>query len=367
MAVRRFSEDQIDGDVAKAMLAQSPQCIKLLDPDGRLRFMSENGRHLMEIDDFALIEGKDWWALWPEESRETLRGAVAAARRGLSVDFEAECPTGGGTLKHWAVRVSPVIGGDLDGMIVAASEDISDRMALRTSRDRLETDNRMLRRFGRFVAHDLRGPIRHHRLLSEMIVDSVESAALDDGSAVLAARIRDSASTLLDLLSGLESLHEIGETGTQERETVRLSDVVEHGLAMVTRENIQLTMTGADPRLVANRGQMISVFANLLDNARKYTPSDRPCRVVVDAALSEDGTVTVTLSDDGPGFASDRLDDVFEPLVRQSNGTGIEGAGLGLALVDRIVSTHGGTAAVVPHPAGGTGATIRMTFPTPTA
>ena len=363
-AVQHVVENQIDGDVAKAMLDQSPQCIKLIDPEGRLRFMSDNGQRLMEIDDFSMVEGKVWWSLWPEESRATLENAVAAARRGVSVGFEAECPTAGGRNKHWAVRVSPVTGGELDGMIVAASEDISERVALQQARDRLETDNRMLRRFGRFVAHDLRGPIRHHRLLSEMIVQGAEEGAGDDASAGFATQIRESASTLLDLLSGLESLHRIEEASTQDRETLALSDVIERALEMVARPGIRLDARCGECRIHANRGQMISVFSNLIENSRKYAAADDLCTVTVTASALPDGTLEIVVADDGPGFGADRIEDIFQPLVRQSNGVGIAGSGLGLALVERIVSAHGGTVGVVATPgAGDTGATVRIVLP----
>ena len=103
-------------------MGQSPDCIKLISGEGQLKFMSDNGKALMEVDDFSKIDGKDWWALWPAESQTTLRDAITAARRGVSISFEAECPTMGGTQKHWMVRVSPVQGGELDGMIIATSQ-----------------------------------------------------------------------------------------------------------------------------------------------------------------------------------------------------------------------------------------------------
>ena len=362
--VQNFAESRIDGDVAKAMLAQSPQCIKLIDSSGRLRFMSENGRKLMEIDDFSMVEGKVWWSLWPDKSRATLENAVAAANRGLTVEFEAECPTAGGRNRHWSVRVSPVSGGELDGMVVAASEDISDRVALQEARDRLETDNRMLRRFGRFVAHDLRGPIRHHRLLSEMIVDMAQEGGNDADATAYAAQINESAAALLQLLSGLESLHEVEEASGKDRRQVSLPDVVGQAMEVMGQPGLRLNLDCEERPFRANRGQMISIFSNLLDNARKYARPGSLCTVDVTGTVLPDDTLEIVVADDGPGFAEDRIEDVFAPLVRQSNGTGISGSGLGLALVERIVKGHGGTVEIVTdRPDGRTGATIRIRLP----
>ena len=113
-----------------AVLDQSLDCIKVIGPDGRLDFMNRNGRCAMEIDDFALVAGRPWWELWPEESAHLVQEAVARAQRGENHRFEAFCPTAKGAPRWWEVSVSPLTdeAGTLRG-IVSVSRDITERVA----------------------------------------------------------------------------------------------------------------------------------------------------------------------------------------------------------------------------------------------
>jgi len=115
-----------------AVLDQSADCIKVIGLDGTLDFMNRNGRCAMEIDDFALIAGRLWWELWPEETRPVVREAFARASAGEQVRFEAFCPTAKGTPRWWDVSVSPLR--DADGALqglVSISRDISEAVGIR--------------------------------------------------------------------------------------------------------------------------------------------------------------------------------------------------------------------------------------------
>lgn len=107
----------------------SDDCIKLIGRDGALKLMNCNGRQAMEIDDFAAVAGAQWHALWPEDTRETVRQSVAEALEGRRVRFEAFCPTAKGTPRWWEVTVAPIgsPGGGVEALL-ASSRDITDRM-----------------------------------------------------------------------------------------------------------------------------------------------------------------------------------------------------------------------------------------------
>ncbi|MEO5772720.1 MAG: PAS domain-containing protein [Sphingomicrobium sp.] len=122
--------------VLAAVLDQSADCIKVIGPGGSLDFMNRNGRCAMGIDDFALVAGKNWWDLWPEEAQPAIRKAVASAAEGKHSRFEAFCPTAGGEPKWWDVSVAPLRDeqGVLQGMI-SVSRDISADIAARRLRE----------------------------------------------------------------------------------------------------------------------------------------------------------------------------------------------------------------------------------------
>lgn len=94
--------------VVLGLLDQSDDCIKILDANGRLRFMNCNGKQAMEIEDFAAVEGRDWTVLWPDEARELVARSISEAKAGRLSRFEAYCPTVKGTRRWWEVTVSPI-------------------------------------------------------------------------------------------------------------------------------------------------------------------------------------------------------------------------------------------------------------------
>lgn len=107
-------------DARTAMLMSCSQdCVKLLNLDGTIRYMSRNGRCAMEIDDLTALLGRKWSSLWPDETREMLDRAVAEAGAGHLARFVAECPTAKGRVACWDVTVAgvPDASGDIQELI----------------------------------------------------------------------------------------------------------------------------------------------------------------------------------------------------------------------------------------------------------
>lgn len=94
------------------VLRSSTDCIKVLDLDGRLTFMSEGGQKVMEIDDFAAVAECPWPSFWEGEGNQHAKDAIAAAREGRSAKFIAEAKTFKGNPKWWDVSVAPILGAD---------------------------------------------------------------------------------------------------------------------------------------------------------------------------------------------------------------------------------------------------------------
>ncbi len=113
------------------------------------------------------------------------------------------------------------------------------------------------------------------------------------------------------------------------------------------------------PPVYVDASLIVQVFANLLDNAAKYTPPGT--QVSVTGAI--DGTfVRVIVDDEGPGLPpGDPAQAVREIPARRRRGT-IVGVGLGLAICRAIVQSHGGTIDARSRPGGG--ARFEFTLPT---
>jgi PAS domain S-box-containing protein len=122
--------------------ANSEDCIKVLDLEGRLRFMSKGGCRAMEVVDFAEIEGCDWLDFWAGPTADDARKAVLCAKIGETGRFRGFCPTLAGTPKWWDVMVTPIMGSDgKPEALLSVSRDITGLQqaeeSLRQSEERL--------------------------------------------------------------------------------------------------------------------------------------------------------------------------------------------------------------------------------------
>ena len=109
--------------------------------------------------------------------------------------------------------------------------------------------------------------------------------------------------------------------------------------------------------IAADRERLSRAVQNLIDNAIQHSPADS--EVVVSALTvkrSSKTSVDITVVDHGPGFAEDVISRVFEPFFSRRRG----GTGLGLSLVQQIVTEHGGEVSVGNGERGGGVVTIRL-------
>jgi signal transduction histidine kinase len=91
--------------------------------------------------------------------------------------------------------------------------------------------------------------------------------------------------------------------------------------------------------VTGDRDLLSLVMYNLIENALKFTA---PKETVEVRALEDGKAIVVEVADAGPGIPADELPKIFDELYRGANARGIDGSGLGLALVKRIIELHGG-------------------------
>lgn len=115
------------------------------------------------------------------------------------------------------------------------------------------------------------------------------------------------------------------------------------------------------PRVRGDREALARALWNLLDNAVKYSPESKTIRA---EATSENGQVTIRVSDKGLGIAPHEQKRIFKKFVRAASAeaAGAKGTGLGLTMVEHIVRAHGGKVRVESEP--GVGSTFTVFLPT---
>ena len=136
---------RVDAEFMRQLLESSNDCIKVLDLEGRLQFMSAGGQRIMEVDDFSKFLDCPWPEFWHNELNQAAREAVATAATGGSARFRGQAATAKGTLRWWDVQVTPINGADgRPERLLSISRDITDaHLAEEASRER-ETYLRLL-------------------------------------------------------------------------------------------------------------------------------------------------------------------------------------------------------------------------------
>lgn len=166
------------------------------------------------------------------------------------------------------------------------------------------------------------------------------------------------------LLRLFEDLRGYASPGRLERQPCRLDEIVSRAW-----DSVDQLRQGRDARLEQHNGaadvtcqidpfQMEQVYRNLIENS--LAACSDPVRIEVayqNGQAADADRLRVTLSDNGPGIAAEDADRIFEPFYT----TKTQGTGLGMAIVRRIVESHGGTIDVERHP--GAGAAFVMTLP----
>jgi PAS domain S-box-containing protein len=135
------------------VLQSSADCIKVLDLDARLLFMSEGGMCTMEVDDFGVIEGACWTDFWVGDEHARAVNAVEEAKRGDTGRFQGFAKTRKGTPRWWDVIVTPVRGPDgRPEKLLSVSRDITGTKLAEVELERRSTQLQQLAEVATHIA-----------------------------------------------------------------------------------------------------------------------------------------------------------------------------------------------------------------------
>ncbi len=209
------------------------------------------------------------------------------------------------------------------------------------------------------VAHDLRTPMTRLRGLAER---ALESGDPNTQREALATCLEES-DRILAMLETLMDISE-AETGTMR---LALADIPLEGLVqevvsvyedVADEKKITVTVTvKPDLTVTGDRDRLRQAFANLVDNALKYTPAGGSVRITAD----RDGKdVRIDVADTGSGISPIDLPRIWDRLYRGDQSRAERGLGLGLSLVRAIVLAHRGTVEVATQTGSGSTFTVHL-------
>jgi PAS domain S-box-containing protein len=258
--------------------------------------------------------------------------------------------------------------GEFSGAVLS-SRDISARKAADLERERLivelEEKNTELERFTYTVSHDLKSPLITIRGFLGFLEKDALAGNLDRLRADI-VRITEATTRMQRLLDELLELSRIGRVGNPPEE-VALEQIAREALGAVQgrimARGVQVEIAEDLPVVYGDRTRLVEVVQNLVDNAVKFMGNQPQPRVTIGAlGIERSGMPVFFVQDNGIGIEPEyheRIFGLFNKLDVKSEGTGV-----GLALVKRIIDSHGGHIWVESEGAG-QGSTFFFTLPRP--
>ncbi len=206
------------------------------------------------------------------------------------------------------------------------------------------------RRFAAEVAHDMREPVRTHRLLLERM--ERELARGDGGAAsALVVRLREATTRLEELIDGaLADLAPAPVAGVAPSSVGSALDEVMAQLAALVEETGAQVERGPLPEVGVAPHAMRQLLQNLIVNAIRH--GGTPPRVHVSACRAGDHW-QLRVRDWGPGVPVEEREAIFRPLARLVGGAAVSGHGLGLAICRKLAERVGGSISVGDAEGGG--------------
>jgi PAS domain S-box-containing protein len=302
------------------------------------------------------VLGKSDYDLFPKEQADFFTGKDRIVLGGKTVvDIpEESIQTRDRGLRILHTRKIPVF--DAAGKpryLLGISEDITDRKEaerqigelnekLEQRAAELEATNKELESFSYSVSHDLRSPLRAIDGFSLMLQEDY-AALLDDEGKRLLQVIQDNSRKMAELIDDLLAFSKLG------RQPIKAAEVDMTALAEEAFEELRANINHVPARIVmvqlpparGDRALLRQVWVNLLSNALKYSGTRERALIEVTGQLN--GTQTMyTVKDNGVGFDMQYYAKLFGVFQRLHSAEEFPGTGVGLAIVQRVVTRHGG-------------------------
>ncbi len=267
--------------------------------------------------------------------------------------------TAGNILEVIVVHQDITASKEAENEIRLLNNELEERVRVRT--EQLVFANKELESFSYSISHDLRAPIRGISGFTQILMEDYGVNFDAEGKRII-GKILENAKQMGQLVDDLLEFSRLGRTELAERE-IPMKELA----SIVYKELINLE-SGREirfeiqdiPNVRADQPAVRQLWVNLISNAIKYTKKIESPIIQIGSMESEEGTVFY-VKDNGAGFNMQYYHKLFGVFQRLHSNSEFEGTGVGLAIVKRIASRHGGK--VWADSKEGEGATFFFTLP----
>lgn len=205
------------------------------------------------------------------------------------------------------------------------------------------------------IAHDIRNPLTSIRGFVQYLQKTKDPQELQEYAPLIIREVDGLNRIIGELL-------EFAKPHPPRYRLVQVNGLIQEALSLIKARaekqgiRIDMELDPSMPSIEADGEQLKQVLLNLLINACQAIPGQG--RIVLTTATTSSGQLTISIIDDGVGIAPENLDKVFDPFF----STKPSGTGLGLAVVQRIMNSHGGDIEITSETGKGTTVTIQLPF-----
>jgi PAS domain S-box-containing protein len=337
-----------DETVHQMMDSRGDYAIFMLDARGCVASWNKGAHHIKGYSGEEII-GQDFSVFYTTEDRASgkpKRDLDIAVRDGRFEEEGLRVRKNGSTF--WGNIVLTAVRDRTNTLagFVKVTRDLTERRGAQeravANDQALKAVNAELEAFTYSVSHDLRAPIRQIEGFSKILGEHL-GTHIDPQVAYYLQRIQEGSQQMGQLVNDLLDLSHIGRKEASPR-LISLDALVAQVLS-----NVQAEITDRDiewrvdslPATMCDPGLMHIVFTNLLSNAVKYT-RPRTKALIEIGQMIVDGQLVVYIRDNGVGFNMKYADKLFGVFQRLHRTEEFEGAGVGLATVQRIIRKHNG-------------------------
>ena len=342
----------------QVLVHEIPQGIVLINPDGSMGYLNPALTRMLGYTIEDIPNTASWWLkAYPDPDyramvMEAWRRDVIEAPGFDRIDRSFSVHHRDGSSRFIRFVVVPLP----DARLMVTLDDITEsRQAALKAERAMEAERQVMREQRNFVgmvSHEFRMPLAIIQGAGQLLdIYTKDHEEAQEEAAKIGRAVRRM-TDLMDVFLADERL-ECGEILldlTRVELGTTLNEVCQDRRS-TTGDRFRLTM-GDRPTTVRGDVTMLRIaFSNLIDNALKFSPLDQPVGVAI---TQDDDSVTIRVSDQGPGISLEDQAHIFEKFYRSTRTDHVRGVGLGLFIVKRIIEFHGGAIAVDSRPGAGT-------------
>lgn len=225
--------------------------------------------------------------------------------------------------------------------LIKLNEELENRVKQRTQQ--LEEVNSELESFSYSVSHDLRAPLRHIYGFSELLMKETKDQLKEKEDRYL-NNIINSVKNMEKLINDILEFSRMGRSKLNYT-AIDFSLLIDESKKILAEDIKNREITWAIkklPKIKCDISMMKQVFINLISNALKYTRKRKNAEIEIGIINNNKNEITFYIKDNGVGFNMEYSDKLFGVFQRLHNDKEFEGTGIGLAIVKRIITRHGG-------------------------